>query len=219
MYCTSEDGASTSMAELYIRLRKARVPTEVHFFDAGPHGTGLAQGHPVLGEWPQLMHNWLRAHAYLTGDNRVSLAGSVKVDGKPMARGYVFFQPLDNRNHPTGAAFVFNSGPTQGEFQLTKENGLVPGRYRVEVRQVAGRFTSNSIDTFLLGLQRKAREAGKLNDQDLKEWLAYAYTKDFTPTLERQRVFSKARPGDATEMTVEIKADATTRLDLELATK
>jgi acetyl esterase/lipase len=44
----------------YLALRRAKVPAEMHIFENGPHGVGLALGDPALGAWPGLMTTWLR---------------------------------------------------------------------------------------------------------------------------------------------------------------
>ncbi|HEU4893298.1 MAG TPA: alpha/beta hydrolase, partial [Vicinamibacterales bacterium] len=50
----------------YLALRTASVPAEMHIFENGPHGVGLALGDPALGAWPVLLTNWLRARGLLT---------------------------------------------------------------------------------------------------------------------------------------------------------
>lgn len=45
----------------YDALVKAGVPSEMHIFANGPHGTGLGKGNPALDQWPQLLETWLRA--------------------------------------------------------------------------------------------------------------------------------------------------------------
>jgi acetyl esterase/lipase len=50
----------------YLALRKAKVPAEMHIFENGPHGVGLALGDPALGQWPVLLTNWLRGRGLLT---------------------------------------------------------------------------------------------------------------------------------------------------------
>ena len=50
----------------YLALRKAKVPAEMHIFENGPHGVGLALGDPALGVWPTLLTNWLRSRGLLT---------------------------------------------------------------------------------------------------------------------------------------------------------
>ena len=44
----------------YLALRKASVPAEMHIFEKGPHGVGLANDDPALSEWSKLLANWLR---------------------------------------------------------------------------------------------------------------------------------------------------------------
>jgi dipeptidyl aminopeptidase/acylaminoacyl peptidase len=44
----------------YLALRKAAVPAEMHVFEKGPHGVGLANDDPALSVWSTLLANWLR---------------------------------------------------------------------------------------------------------------------------------------------------------------
>ena len=46
----------------YLALRKVGVPAEIHIFEKGPHGLGLALDDPAIGQWPELLLNWLRIH-------------------------------------------------------------------------------------------------------------------------------------------------------------
>jgi acetyl esterase/lipase len=50
----------------YLALRKAKVPVEMHLFENGPHGVGMALNDPSLSAWPNLLMNWLRARGLLT---------------------------------------------------------------------------------------------------------------------------------------------------------
>ncbi len=50
----------------YLALKKAGVPAELHIFENGPHGVGLALNDPSLSAWPTLLMNWLRARGLLT---------------------------------------------------------------------------------------------------------------------------------------------------------
>ena len=101
MYCTAEDGAVLGMMTMYTSLRRKGVPAEIHFFEKGPHDTAFALGDPVLGEWPNLLFNWLRQRGYLTGAKRMALEGIVKLDGEPLPRGTIIFQPIDQVGAPT----------------------------------------------------------------------------------------------------------------------
>jgi acetyl esterase/lipase len=48
----------------YLALRRAKVPAELHIFENGPHGVGLALGDPSLSAWPVLLTNWLRGRGF-----------------------------------------------------------------------------------------------------------------------------------------------------------
>jgi acetyl esterase/lipase len=45
----------------YMALRRAKVPVELHIFENGPHGVGLALGDPALSAWSTLLTTWMRA--------------------------------------------------------------------------------------------------------------------------------------------------------------
>ena len=44
----------------YLALRQAGVPAEMHVFERGPHGVGLANNDPALSAWSSLLAQWLR---------------------------------------------------------------------------------------------------------------------------------------------------------------
>jgi len=62
IFSTSEDTTvpSENAVAFYLALHKANVPAELHIFQKGRHGVGLALGDPALGEWPTLLLHWLR---------------------------------------------------------------------------------------------------------------------------------------------------------------
>ncbi|HUB77965.1 MAG TPA: alpha/beta hydrolase [Bryobacteraceae bacterium] len=49
----------------YSALRKAGVPAEMHIYERGPHGVGLAVNDPVLSSWPARLADWLRIHGWV----------------------------------------------------------------------------------------------------------------------------------------------------------
>jgi acetyl esterase/lipase len=49
----------------YLALRRAKVPAELHVFEPGPHGVGLALNDPALGAWSTLLVTWLRGRGLL----------------------------------------------------------------------------------------------------------------------------------------------------------
>ena len=46
-------------------LRRAKVPYEMHIYETGRHGVGLAKDNPWLGTWPSLLENWLRKRNFV----------------------------------------------------------------------------------------------------------------------------------------------------------
>ena len=49
----------------YLALRKAGVPAELHVFEKGPHGVGLANSDIALSEWPVVLGNWFRTRGLI----------------------------------------------------------------------------------------------------------------------------------------------------------
>jgi acetyl esterase/lipase len=50
----------------YLALRKAGVPAELHIYEKGRHGVGLAPTDPVLSSWPDRLEAWLKGRGLLT---------------------------------------------------------------------------------------------------------------------------------------------------------
>ena len=48
----------------YEALVKAGVPAEMHLFQHGGHGSGLAPANPQLSVWPELLIKWMRERGY-----------------------------------------------------------------------------------------------------------------------------------------------------------
>jgi dipeptidyl aminopeptidase/acylaminoacyl peptidase len=46
----------------YQALRAKGVPAEMHIFEYGGHGFGLAPNDPTLGAWTTLCEAWIRRH-------------------------------------------------------------------------------------------------------------------------------------------------------------
>jgi acetyl esterase/lipase len=67
LFSTNADTAVPAENSIYyyLALRKAGVPAEIHVFEKGPHGVGLAMEDPALSEWPKTLSNWLRVHAII----------------------------------------------------------------------------------------------------------------------------------------------------------
>jgi acetyl esterase/lipase len=68
LFHTTADAAvpAENSIRFYLALKAAKVPVELHVFENGPHGVGLALGDSSLGAWPALLTNWLRGRGLLT---------------------------------------------------------------------------------------------------------------------------------------------------------
>jgi acetyl esterase/lipase len=219
LFCTAEDAAHLNpMLTLYTALRQQRVPVEAHFFADGEHGVSLAQNDPVLGLWPELMFQWLRTGGWLTDRPRLAVHGTVKLDGEPLPHGSVIFTPLDSTGAPPVVAYLLGTTAVPAEFTLRPERGLVPGRYRVEVRQDAVRWQSNSRNPIMIRMTQKQR-TGTLTEEDRREWNAYARQRQLSPAIEGPHVFTRQHPGDAQELVVEVKAGTENNFDIKLFSK
>jgi predicted esterase len=216
MFCTAEDmGHLRGMLDVYANLIKAKASIESHFFANGEHGVGLAEGDPVLGEWPTLMYNWVRAGGFLSAEPRLAVEGTVQVDGQALPHGYVIFTPLEQKGAAPVVSYVFNTTPALGRFSILKNQGLVPGRYRVEVRQNATRWLSNSRNEIMIRMLPKARR-GELTDADRAEWNEYARKRDLSPSIDTQRIYRRQRPTDNQDYIVEIKPGIENRIDIQV---
>lgn len=67
LFHTSTDSAVPPENSIlfYQALRKNKVPAELHIYEKGNHGVGLAQKDPVLSSWPGRLEAWLEARGLL----------------------------------------------------------------------------------------------------------------------------------------------------------
>jgi acetyl esterase/lipase len=61
LFHTTDDAAVPveNAVLFYLALRKAKVPAELHIYQTGKHGVGLAQSDPILSTWPARLADWL----------------------------------------------------------------------------------------------------------------------------------------------------------------
>ncbi len=59
---------SENSINFYLALRRVGVPAELHIYQHGDHGFGLAQSNPILSSWPGLLANWLRVQGMLSAN-------------------------------------------------------------------------------------------------------------------------------------------------------
>jgi len=67
IFSTNEDEgvpAENSVA-FYLALRDAGVPAELHVYERGPHGVGMAAEDFTLSSWTDRLADWLQLHGWL----------------------------------------------------------------------------------------------------------------------------------------------------------
>ena len=66
LFHTTEDQAVPVENSIlfYLALRKAGVPVEMHIYQKGQHGVGLAQTNPILRTWPDHLAAWLQLQGF-----------------------------------------------------------------------------------------------------------------------------------------------------------
>lgn len=130
MFHTTEDTGvpPENSVAFYLALRKAKVPAELHVYQQGPHGVGLAPGDPALNSWKERLFDWLRQNRFLADGDRVALSGKITLDGQPLKWGQITLIPADSKFKPTGFAMIHN-----GNYSIPKERGILAGDYTVRV--------------------------------------------------------------------------------------
>ncbi len=64
LFHTNEDSGvlpENSIA-FYSALRRANVPAELHIYERGRHGVGLAKDVPATSSWPERCRDWMKLH-------------------------------------------------------------------------------------------------------------------------------------------------------------
>ena len=67
IFATTDDKSVSVMNSvlMYSALVTAKVSAEMHLYQHGPHGVGLAPGFPDLKGWPDLLATWMRANGWM----------------------------------------------------------------------------------------------------------------------------------------------------------
>ena len=67
LFSTTDDEAVPVENSLmfYAALRRYGVPAEMHLYEHGQHGVGLAQKDPVLSSWTERLNDWLKRRGLL----------------------------------------------------------------------------------------------------------------------------------------------------------
>ncbi|MGA1617680.1 MAG: alpha/beta hydrolase [Pirellulales bacterium] len=68
LFQTDEDTAvpPENAVGFYLACRRAGVPAELHIYQPGRHGVGLAADQPSVSSWPDRLRDWLRETGFYT---------------------------------------------------------------------------------------------------------------------------------------------------------
>lgn len=126
---TAEDTAvpPQNSVQMFLACLKAGVPAELHVFQHGQHGVGLAFGHPALSKWIELCGIWLRQNGFLTERPQVAVRGQVMLKGMPMPWGSISMLP-ESSDLPIGWSMVMG-----GNYSIPETAGLIPGTYKIKI--------------------------------------------------------------------------------------
>jgi acetyl esterase/lipase len=124
IFHTYEDkGVPVENALVYFAaLRQHQVPAEMHIYQMGPHGVGLAPKNPVLSTWKERLADWLKINGFLSSSKRAAVSGTIRVHGQPLRWGSIIFTPRSDPNAPSAFAMV-----SSGKFSTDGSNGPVLG--------------------------------------------------------------------------------------------
>ena len=62
----NDDGVdSRNSLELALAMRAHKIPCELHVFQSGRHGVGLAEGYKNVWQWASLLGEWLKLNRYV----------------------------------------------------------------------------------------------------------------------------------------------------------
>jgi acetyl esterase/lipase len=68
-HTNADDGVFPENSVLfYLALRQAKVPAELHIYEKGGHGVGLAPKDPVLSTWKERLQAWMKGRGLLISD-------------------------------------------------------------------------------------------------------------------------------------------------------
>jgi acetyl esterase/lipase len=65
-HATNDPVSSENSVAMYLALRSAKVPTEMHLYATGGHGFGLRKSDQPCSAWPQRCAEWMRSRGVLS---------------------------------------------------------------------------------------------------------------------------------------------------------
>ncbi len=151
----------------YSACVKAKVPAELHVYQIGPHGVGLAPADPATHGWKDRLADWMKANAFLADVKRAAVKGKINVNGKPLRWGMITFTPQGSANQPNAWAMVSN-----GSYSIPANRGAVIGVNSVVVRSLGSvepRPTIDDVITWDKGVVFQPQTGENMLDLELKD--------------------------------------------------
>jgi acetyl esterase/lipase len=65
VHCSDDRGSAEQSAQMYVALKRAGVPAELHIYAGGGHGFGMRQSKNPVSQWPTRCEEWMRAQGIL----------------------------------------------------------------------------------------------------------------------------------------------------------
>lgn len=129
LFHTAEDTAVPveNALSFYAACRKHKVPSEMHIYQFGPHGVGLAPADPALSTWKDRLHDWLRNSALLADVQRAAVKGKITFNGEPLKWAQVRFRST-NPFQPVAFGMIRN-----GAYSIDTAHGPALGTNTLEV--------------------------------------------------------------------------------------
>lgn len=129
LFHTAEDRGVPVQNSLafFAALQKAGVPSELHVYQDGPHGVGMAPADPAVFGWKDRLLDWMRSSNLLSGAGRSEVTGTVKRKGEPLRWGMIALVPKDS-NRPRAWAMI-----SRGKYRIPVSRGASLGENTVEI--------------------------------------------------------------------------------------
>lgn len=173
LFHTGEDkGVPVQNSLVYYRaLVENGVLAELHVYQNGPHGVGLAPGDPVLSTWGDRLRDWMRTNGLLTLIPRAPVSGSVMLNGQPLRWGMIALVPASDEAEHLPIAF---SMIAHGKYSIPPFRGPTLGEQRIVVKSLGTVVPEPTIeDVTRISAEEIARSplvfniAGNANELDI----------------------------------------------------
>jgi acetyl esterase/lipase len=130
IFHTQEDAGVPPQNALayYSALVEKKVPAELHIYQYGAHGVGLAIGDPVLTTWKERLIGWLQTSGLLSDVKRAAVKGKITIDGEPLSWGTVTF------TSETPGAPVAGAIARRGAYSIPALRGPAMGVNRLTIK-------------------------------------------------------------------------------------